>query len=189
MTTLDLKSYRDYIEQLNARVQFRVVVNHGSSLSLSAMVWPPPPFGTDDFDRSNVLGSVVLVLSAGGGHPCPLARRMPIRSLQNGAMKTAPKIIVCPRVGWVEDAVRAGGGIAAGGGDAIAVIWTDPTDSDGLLLLLDRHPQVEWVQLLWAGIEPFTGILDHDRLWTCGKGVYADPVAEHALMLALVVRR
>jgi phosphoglycerate dehydrogenase-like enzyme len=28
-------------------------------------------------------------------------------------------------------------------------------------------------------------VLDHDRLWTCGKGVYAEPVAEHALALAL----
>jgi phosphoglycerate dehydrogenase-like enzyme len=28
-------------------------------------------------------------------------------------------------------------------------------------------------------------VLDDDRVWTCGKGVYAEPVAEHALALAL----
>jgi phosphoglycerate dehydrogenase-like enzyme len=32
-------------------------------------------------------------------------------------------------------------------------------------------------------------VLDHDRLWTCGKGVYAEPVAEHALALALAGMR
>src|SRR5690606_19710264 len=47
------------------------------------------------------------------------------------------------------------------------------------------HPALEWIQLPWAGIEPFAGVLDPTRTWTCGKGVYAEPVAEHALMLGL----
>ena len=51
--------------------------------------------------------------------------------------------------------------------------------------LLAEHPQIEWVQLPWAGIEPYVPLLDHDRTWTCAKGVYADPVAEHALALLL----
>ncbi len=43
------------------------------------------------------------------------------------------------------------------------------------------------MQLPWAGIEPY---VDHgegppERIWTCGKGVYAEPVAEHALALGL----
>jgi phosphoglycerate dehydrogenase-like enzyme len=46
------------------------------------------------------------------------------------------------------------------------------------------------VQLPWAGVEEFAalGMFDDDgsgRRWTCGKGVYAEPVAEHALALAL----
>jgi phosphoglycerate dehydrogenase-like enzyme len=43
------------------------------------------------------------------------------------------------------------------------------------------------VQLPWAGIEPYTAVVraHADRTWTCGKGVYADPVAEHALALLL----
>ena len=69
--------------------------------------------------------------------------------------------------------------------EAHAVIWLDPHDGAGLGKLLDEHPQIEWVQLPWAGIEPFSDVLDDDRVWTCGKGVYAEPVAEHALALAL----
>jgi phosphoglycerate dehydrogenase-like enzyme len=50
-------------------------------------------------------------------------------------------------------------------------------------------PGVRWVQLPWAGVEDFArlGVFDDagDRRWTCGKGVYAEPVAEHALALAL----
>jgi phosphoglycerate dehydrogenase-like enzyme len=43
------------------------------------------------------------------------------------------------------------------------------------------------VQLPWAGVEPYAqaGTFDHEHLWTSGKGVYAKPVAEHALALAL----
>ena len=32
---------------------------------------------------------------------------------------------------------------------------------------------------------PSSSVLDHAHVWTCGKGVYAEPVAEHALTLAL----
>ena len=45
------------------------------------------------------------------------------------------------------------------------------------------------MQLPWAGIEPYVAALDADRLWTCGKGVYAEPVAELALTLALAAMR
>jgi len=64
-------------------------------------------------------------------------------------------------------------------------VWTDPKDPDGLGRLLDERPEIRWVQLPWAGIEPYVDVLDADRAWTCGKGVYAEPVAEQALMLAL----
>jgi phosphoglycerate dehydrogenase-like enzyme len=39
----------------------------------------------------------------------------------------------------------------------------------------------------FAGVEKVAefGLLDHDRIWTCAKGSYAEPVAEHALTLAL----
>ncbi|MFW5933744.1 MAG: D-isomer specific 2-hydroxyacid dehydrogenase family protein [Actinomycetota bacterium] len=82
-------------------------------------------------------------------------------------------------------AVTEGGGELVSVDDAEAVIWTDPTDADGLRRVLDEHPDIDWIQLPFAGIEPFVHLLDHDHIWTCGKGVYAEPVAEHALALAL----
>ena len=44
-----------------------------------------------------------------------------------------------------------------------------------------------WVQLPFAGVERLAaaGLLDPGRAWTSAKGAYAEPVAEHALMLAL----
>jgi phosphoglycerate dehydrogenase-like enzyme len=89
----------------------------------------------------------------------------------------------------LRQAVRDGGGTPTGIADADCVVWTDAREAGELRSLLDAHPQVRWVQLPWAGIEPFVGVLDHDRLWTCGKGVYAEPVAEHALALALAGMR
>jgi phosphoglycerate dehydrogenase-like enzyme len=43
------------------------------------------------------------------------------------------------------------------------------------------------VQLPWAGVEDYAaaGVFADGRVWTCAKGVYAEPVAEHALTLAL----
>lgn len=94
---------------------------------------------------------------------------------------------------WVRDAVRAGGAEVGRPADAQALVWTDTGFGDGtsgpeaLRGLLDDHPQLEWVQLPWAGVEPYAeaGVFDRRRVWTSGKGVYAPPVAEHALALAL----
>lgn len=46
-------------------------------------------------------------------------------------------------------------------------------------------PSVRWVQLPSAGIESMVELVDETRTWTCAKGSYARPVAEHALALAL----
>ncbi len=98
-----------------------------------------------------------------------------------------PRCAVLPsdRGTALADAVRAGGGEVVDAHHAEAVIWTDPKDPSGLAELLEGHPEIRWVQLPFAGIEPFVDLLDDDRIWTCGKGVYAEPVAEHALMLGL----
>jgi phosphoglycerate dehydrogenase-like enzyme len=54
---------------------------------------------------------------------------------------------------------------------------------------IDEHPDLQWVQLPFAGVEQFVHLVDDDRAWTCGKGVYAQPVAELALGLALAGMR
>lgn len=86
---------------------------------------------------------------------------------------------------WIDEAVVAGGAELVAPGSATAVVWTQADDPDGLRRLLEANPQIDWVQLPWAGIEPYVPLLGHDRTWTCAKGVYADPVAEHALALLL----
>jgi phosphoglycerate dehydrogenase-like enzyme len=99
------------------------------------------------------------------------------------------RILVLPGRDWLADAVRAGGAEPVSDGPAEAVVWTDAKDAAGLRRVLDGQPDLRWVQLPWAGIEPFLDVLDTERAWTCGKGVYAEPVAEHALMLALAGMR
>jgi phosphoglycerate dehydrogenase-like enzyme len=89
----------------------------------------------------------------------------------------------------VREAVIAGGGRVVEPADASAIVWTAARDASGLREILDVHGHLEWVQVPFAGIENFVPILDDDRIWTCGKGVYAEPVAEHALALALAGMR
>lgn len=98
-----------------------------------------------------------------------------------------PKIAVEGRPApHLREAVEAGGGRATPVADATGLVWADPRDGDGLAACLAEHgDHLDWVQLPFAGIEPFLPVLDHDRAWTCGKGVYAEPVAEHALALLL----
>jgi phosphoglycerate dehydrogenase-like enzyme len=99
----------------------------------------------------------------------------------------APAVAVLPRAGYLADAVTAGGGRVVDPADAAVLVWTDPADDAGLAAVLDGHPHLRWVQLPWAGIEPHLEVVraHAERTWTCGKGVYAEPVAEHALALGL----
>ena len=91
---------------------------------------------------------------------------------------------------WMAEAVGAGGGEVVPLSDAEALLWGAPADPSGLREALERTgDRLRWVQLPWAGIEPYVGALDDRRLWTCGKGVYAEPVAEMALTLALACLR
>jgi phosphoglycerate dehydrogenase-like enzyme len=85
-------------------------------------------------------------------------------------------------------AVReAGGEVAEIGPAADALVWLDAADIDGLAATLAAAPAARWVQLPFAGVEKVAeaGLLNPARTWTCAKGAYAEPVAEHALMLAM----
>ncbi len=89
---------------------------------------------------------------------------------------------------FASDAIIAGGGRPADpDGPADALVWVSPSDMDGLAAALAARPELRWVQLPYAGVEPVVeaGLLDNRRVWTCAKGAYAEPVAEHALALAL----
>ena len=103
-----------------------------------------------------------------------------------------PRIAVAPEpaADWVAQAVVDGGGEVVGVSEAEALVWTAPRGADELHRLLAGAPGVRWVQLPWAGVEEYArlGVFADDgsgRRWTCGKGVYAEPVAEHALGLAI----
>ncbi len=85
----------------------------------------------------------------------------------------------------LEEAVVSGGGTVTGIEDAEALVWADPAKASELPPMLAANPGIGWVGLPFAGIEPYVPFLDHDRVWTCARGVYARPVAEHALMLGL----
>jgi phosphoglycerate dehydrogenase-like enzyme len=88
------------------------------------------------------------------------------------------------------DAVRsAGGEVVALGSESRAIIWLANNDPDSLVAALDENPQIQWVQLPWAGVDAFADVLKgqdrDDLMWTSAKGAYAQPVAEHALTLLL----
>jgi phosphoglycerate dehydrogenase-like enzyme len=89
-----------------------------------------------------------------------------------------------------EQAVVSAGGEVANLSDQVrALIWTDYSAPDKLADLLARNPQIEWVQLPFAGVDAFAEILSAPVRFTSAKGSYKEPVAEHALALSLALGR
>jgi phosphoglycerate dehydrogenase-like enzyme len=93
-------------------------------------------------------------------------------------------------------AIALGGGVAADlDRDTNGLVWTDSSDSQGLLVALQSHPGIEWVQLPFAGVDNFSPVFEwavesgREIRFTSAKGAYREPVAEHALMLALALAR
>ena len=99
----------------------------------------------------------------------------------------APRIALAPDTApdWLAEAIAEGGGHLVPLADADGVIWADPRDPAALEAALPEATNATWVQLPFAGIENFVHLIDDDHVWTCGKGVYAEPVAELALGLAV----
>jgi phosphoglycerate dehydrogenase-like enzyme len=102
---------------------------------------------------------------------------------------TAPRVAVGPQPAeFACQAIRDGGGEPADLDSAAdALVWLAPADTDGLRHALSAAKSATWIQLPMAGIERMTaaGLLDPGRTWTSAKGAFAEPVAEHALALAL----
>ncbi len=82
-------------------------------------------------------------------------------------------------------AVQEAGGTVAPIDQASGLIFADPMAAADFPALIAQAVNVEWVQLPYAGVETFVQHLDPNYLWTCGKGVYAPPVAEW-IMTALL---
>jgi phosphoglycerate dehydrogenase-like enzyme len=88
---------------------------------------------------------------------------------------------------FAREAVQAGGGEPVDPDEkADGLVWLSVRDTDGLRAALTAT-SARWVQLSSAGVEQMitSGLIDDSRTWTCTKGSYAEPVAEHALTLAL----
>jgi phosphoglycerate dehydrogenase-like enzyme len=108
-----------------------------------------------------------------------------------------PLVLVAPgHPEFLLDAVRQGGGALVANGAATGdkpvdgLVWTSLSPA-GLLETVREHPNLRWVQLPTAGVDGavkagiFEDVQPDGLVWTCAKGSYARPVAEHALCLAL----
>lgn len=93
------------------------------------------------------------------------------------------------------EAVAAGGAVVEPISDrTTGLVWLSEKRAPELSEILSANPQIEWVQLPWAGVDGFRDLfaaLDHDNapVFTSAKGSYAQPVAEHALALILGLAR
>ncbi|MCY7324934.1 MAG: D-isomer specific 2-hydroxyacid dehydrogenase family protein [Microbacteriaceae bacterium] len=91
--------------------------------------------------------------------------------------------------------------VVAGGGELVelsestrGLVWLSLDQPELLVASLERYPQIEWIQLPWAGVDGFATVLASFAgralpLWTSAKGAYSQPVAEHALALTLALLR
>jgi phosphoglycerate dehydrogenase-like enzyme len=100
-----------------------------------------------------------------------------------------PRLAVGPKpTAWIDEAVEKGGGEIVSVDDGPdGLIWFEFRAPKNLANFLKEHPGIGWIQLPLAGVEDLfeAGVIDNARTWTSAKGAYAEPVAEHALMLAL----
>lgn len=71
---------------------------------------------------------------------------------------------------------------------ASGLVWLGDESAE-LKEHLRLHPAIAWVQLASTGIEQYLSLIDDGRSWTCARGVFGRPVAEHALMLTLACLR
>ncbi|MGA1838962.1 D-isomer specific 2-hydroxyacid dehydrogenase family protein [Herbiconiux sp. 11R-BC] len=98
-----------------------------------------------------------------------------------------------PEPRFVQAVEEAGGTVAPLGPDTRGLVWLESGPAGQFAPILDANPQVQWVQLPWAGVDAFAEQLRTasrpDLLWTSAKGAYAQPVAEHALVLTLALLR
>ena len=107
------------------------------------------------------------------------------------------RVAVLPQSQAEYEVAAAAGGATVAGPEAEldGIIWTDHREVAALAELLRKHQQIRWVQLPFAGVDNFKPVFDEARSrelaisFTSAKSAYREPVAEHALMLALALAR
>jgi phosphoglycerate dehydrogenase-like enzyme len=90
---------------------------------------------------------------------------------------------------YLEAIESSGGKVAPLGPEVRALVWTDYARPDLLAEAIEQNPQLEWVQLPFAGVDAFKDIIQLPLRFTSAKRSYSEPVAEHALMLAMALGR
>lgn len=95
-----------------------------------------------------------------------------------------------PPAEWATKAADAAGARIVPVADADGIIWAS-FGGTGLPETLAAAPRAQWVQLASAGIEWLfdEDVYRADIVWTCGKGVFGQRVAELALGLIICARR
>lgn len=112
-------------------------------------------------------------------------------------MTFEPRVAILPKFqAEYADAITASGGSVVDlNSETNAIVWTDSQAPGELANILAANPQISWVQLPFAGVDNFNSVFDQvldtgmDCFFTSAKGAYREPVAEHALMLALALAR
>ena len=84
-------------------------------------------------------------------------------------------------------AVSAAGAKLVEPREAEGLIWADPGRTEEFPEIVADAGRLSWIQLPYAGIEPFAHHLDDRWTWTCGKGVYALAVAETVVAQVLAL--
>jgi phosphoglycerate dehydrogenase-like enzyme len=126
----------------------------------------------------------------------PGEHRDPVSPLPvDGPRPTAGPIAVLPveNPAYAAAVISGGGTVAPLSAATRGLVWLD-LDGQALEGVLESHPAIEWVQLPMAGVEPFANLFaaQGDRalpVWTSAKGSFAEPVAEHAVVLTLATLR
>ncbi|OUE08960.1 Glyoxylate/hydroxypyruvate reductase B [Clavibacter michiganensis] len=114
--------------------------------------------------------------------------------LEGDARPTPGPVAMLPRTeeAYVE-AVHGGGELAELSPETRGIVWLSIRRAAELTDTLAANPQVQWVQLPFAGVDAFADTLREcdrpDLVWTSAKGAYSEPVAEHALALTLATLR
>ncbi|MEY4990567.1 MAG: hypothetical protein RIS08_793 [Actinomycetota bacterium] len=90
---------------------------------------------------------------------------------------------------YVEAIESSGAKVSPLSKDVRALVWTDYADPEGLAVAIANNPELEWVQLPFAGVDAFSKLLELPVIFTSAKRSYSEPVAEHALMLAMALGR